>query len=161
MLIDHPWARLLAPSQMVEIHEVFSKFGEHKLCPESALGVGRAPAYHVSRQSGLPLLGFSCERPALRADRDGNGSIEAKELSSVMRRLGLTHNAEHVQEMLDAVDLDHNGKVSEDETRKPWHRALPSLGRAALSLNRRDEPSLVPWSSPAAHSGPRHADRVF
>eukprot|EP00962_Isochrysis_galbana_P014831 scaffold4245_cov140-Isochrysis_galbana.AAC.1 len=48
MLINHPWARLLAPSQMVEIHEVFSKFGEHKLCADSALGVGRAPAYHVS-----------------------------------------------------------------------------------------------------------------
>jgi hypothetical protein len=36
MLIDHPWARLLAPSQLVEIHEVFSKFGEPESCASLA-----------------------------------------------------------------------------------------------------------------------------
>jgi hypothetical protein len=114
MLIDHPWARLLAPSQLVEIHEVFCKFGKPKLRSESAAGVEGARAFHAPGQSALylPLYGFSSERLALRADGDGNGSIEARELSSVMRRLGLSHDVEHVQEMLDAVDLDHSGKVS-------------------------------------------------
>mmetsp|Transcript_3511 Transcript_3511/g.10816 ORF Transcript_3511/g.10816 Transcript_3511/m.10816 type:complete len:245 (-) Transcript_3511:122-856(-) len=70
VLLEHPWAQLLAPSQLLEIHEVFNGF-----------------------------------------DRDGNGHIEAKELSSVMRRLGLSHQIEHVQDMLDAIDLDHNGKI--------------------------------------------------
>ncbi|EOD05186.1 hypothetical protein EMIHUDRAFT_60777, partial [Emiliania huxleyi CCMP1516] len=44
-------------------------------------------------------------------DRDGNGHIEARELSSVMRRLGLKASTEGTTQMMDAADVDGNGQI--------------------------------------------------
>lgn len=128
----HPWARMLAPSQLVEIHEVFSKFGaraaamfppfrgpDFRQCRAAVWGTSQRAG---SRESALvthaaATRATSTPSPALTlrlpfsADRDGDGHIEANELASVMRRLGLMTDADNVQQMLDAVDLDHNGKV--------------------------------------------------
>eukprot|EP00967_Tisochrysis_lutea_P041067 scaffold49349_cov33-Tisochrysis_lutea.AAC.1 len=36
VLLEHPWAQLLAPSQLLEIHEVFNGFGEAHHCERTA-----------------------------------------------------------------------------------------------------------------------------
>ncbi|XP_078437444.1 uncharacterized protein LOC144708023 [Wolffia australiana] len=44
-------------------------------------------------------------------DKDGDGSITLDELTSVIRSLGNVVNQDEIQEMIDEVDVDHNGTV--------------------------------------------------
>ena len=49
--------------------------------------------------------------PCVSADRDGDGHIEAKELSIVMRIMGMEPSEQQLQELVESVDNDGNGKV--------------------------------------------------
>ena len=44
-------------------------------------------------------------------DKDGDGTIDIKELGAVMRSLGKNPNKEELQEMIDEVDADGNGAI--------------------------------------------------
>jgi Ca2+-binding EF-hand superfamily protein len=47
----------------------------------------------------------------LAADRDGDGHIEPKEISTIMRCVGTPISDEKARELIDSVDQDKNGKV--------------------------------------------------
>ena len=55
------------------------------------------------------------------ADRDGDGHIEAKEISAVMTNLGMEKSIEECQYLIDDVDKDQNGKVKPAD---PWRSFL-------------------------------------
>jgi Ca2+-binding EF-hand superfamily protein len=44
-------------------------------------------------------------------DKDGNGSIEMKELQYVLKRLGVEPTTQEVKEMLDMIDTDRSGTI--------------------------------------------------
>ena len=44
-------------------------------------------------------------------DRDGDGTIDASELETVMNSLGIKPNATEIAEMIEKVDLDANGSI--------------------------------------------------
>jgi len=48
-------------------------------------------------------------------DKDGNGTITAKELGAVMRGLGQNPSEEEIRTMIDEVDTDCNGSIEFDE----------------------------------------------
>ncbi|XP_071079016.1 uncharacterized protein [Haliotis cracherodii] len=48
-------------------------------------------------------------------DKDGDGTIDAKELGTVMRSLGQNPNDEELQEILEEVDADGNGYIDFEE----------------------------------------------
>lgn len=79
------------------------------------------------------------------ADRDGNGHIEARELSSVMRRLGLKASTEGTTQMMDAADVDGNGQVS-------CCPALPLKEPAVLTATRVATAPSAPITSPPPSS---------
>lgn len=48
-------------------------------------------------------------------DRDGDGHIEAKEISRVMKNLGCPQSDEKIKELIQLVDQDGNDKIEFDE----------------------------------------------
>ena len=50
-------------------------------------------------------------RPCATVDRDGDGHIEAKELATVMRIMGMEPTEQQLQDLITSVDIDGNGKV--------------------------------------------------
>eukprot|EP00904_Undaria_pinnatifida_P006214 jgi/Undpi1/2722/HiC_scaffold_14.g06100.m1 len=48
-------------------------------------------------------------------DQDRNGSIDNKELATVLRSLGYTPTPAQLQKLMDKVDLDRSGGISFDE----------------------------------------------
>merc|ERR1712070_147364 len=48
-------------------------------------------------------------------DRDGDGHIEAKELATVMRIMGMEPSEEQLQNLIKSVDVDGNGKIELEE----------------------------------------------
>lgn len=46
-----------------------------------------------------------------RFDRDGDGHIEAKELATVMRIMGMNPTSEEMTTLIESVDVDGNGKI--------------------------------------------------
>ncbi|KAK2071519.1 hypothetical protein P8C59_005935 [Phyllachora maydis] len=48
-------------------------------------------------------------------DKDKSGDITAEELGTVMRSLGINASASELQDMVNEVDTDKNGKISFDE----------------------------------------------
>lgn len=48
-------------------------------------------------------------------DRDGDGHIEAKELATVMRIMGMEPSDQQLQELIKSVDVDGNGKIELEE----------------------------------------------
>ena len=49
--------------------------------------------------------------PCVSADRDGDGHIEAKELATVMRIMGMEPTSEQLQSLVESIDVDGNGKI--------------------------------------------------
>ena len=49
--------------------------------------------------------------PCVPADRDGDGHIEAKELATVMRIMGMNPTSEEMTTLIESVDVDGNGKI--------------------------------------------------
>jgi|LauGreDrversion2_3_1035106.scaffolds.fasta_scaffold130446_1 Ca2+-binding EF-hand superfamily protein len=49
------------------------------------------------------------------ADRDGNGSISAKELTSILKRSGQVVTLELVMKKMSEADLDGSGAIDYDE----------------------------------------------
>lgn len=45
-------------------------------------------------------------------DKDGDGTITAKELGIVMRQLGLNPSEDEIHEMIQEVDEDGNGEIN-------------------------------------------------
>jgi calmodulin len=45
-------------------------------------------------------------------DKDGDGTITAKELGIVMRQLGLNPTEDEIHEMINEVDEDGNGEIN-------------------------------------------------
>ena len=43
-------------------------------------------------------------------DRDGDGSVTVEELGTVMRSLGQDPTEEQIQDMINDVDVDRNGR---------------------------------------------------
>jgi len=50
-----------------------------------------------------------------RFDRDGDGHIEAKELATVMRIMGMEPTSEQLQSLVESIDVDGNGKIELEE----------------------------------------------
>ena len=50
-----------------------------------------------------------------RFDRDGNGTIEAKELEIIMNQMGSKPTAEQIADMIQAADADASGTIDYDE----------------------------------------------
>lgn len=78
------------------------------------------PIYHIKPDNPwLPLLTRSqiveIHANFKRFDRDGDGHIEAKEISAVMTNLGMEKSIEECQYLIDDVDKDQNGKIEFDE----------------------------------------------
>ena len=48
-------------------------------------------------------------------DKDGDGTIDSDELSSVLQVLGMSPNKEELEILLNSVDADHNGVIDLDE----------------------------------------------
>jgi len=48
-------------------------------------------------------------------DKNGNGKVEPQEILQVMNRIGLNPTREQVIEILEQIDLDHNGQVEFSE----------------------------------------------
>lgn len=55
-----------------------------------------------------------------RFDRDRSGSIEARELGSLLEALGKDPDDDDLRALLARFDTDHNGKISFDELRLWW-----------------------------------------
>lgn len=49
--------------------------------------------------------------PCVPADRDGDGHIEAKELGTVMRIMGMEPTSEQLNTLVESIDVDGNGKI--------------------------------------------------
>lgn len=45
-------------------------------------------------------------------DKDGDGTISAKELGIVMKQLGLNPTEDEIMEMMNEVDEDGNGEIN-------------------------------------------------
>ncbi|XP_071079017.1 uncharacterized protein [Haliotis cracherodii] len=67
----------------------------------------------------VTTLAQTCNKDYSRAfrlfDKDGDGTIDAKELGTVMRSLGQNPNDEELQEILEEVDADGNGYIDFEE----------------------------------------------
>ena len=53
--------------------------------------------------------------PVLDTDRDNDGHIEEKELSTVMRIMGMEPSDAQLRELIKSVDFDNNGKIEFEE----------------------------------------------
>ena len=72
-------------------------------------------------------------REAFQAfDKDGSGSITAKELGTVMRSLGQNLNESEIKEIIDEVDEDKNGTID-------FHEFLSLMARKMKILDKEDE----------------------
>ena len=56
-----------------------------------------------------------CRESFKMFDKDGDGTITAKELGIVMRQLGLSPTDGELQEMIQEVDEDGNGEINFSE----------------------------------------------
>mgnify|MGYP006136178237 CR=1 FL=1 len=166
---DNPLVHSLSTAQLLEIHEAFSKFGAHPASTadlraagytegaEAEVLVGSDRSDSCGTRSpqpcaeGRPWTEWWALQPPTRwlaspvVDRDGDGHIEAKELATVMRIMGMEPSDQQLQELIKSVDVDGNGKVSRDS-------------RAVLSSRPPAFPHrlpLVPCSRGACASCPR------
>lgn len=48
-------------------------------------------------------------------DKDGSNSIDANEMRSAMRALGVKMNKQQIKELMDEIDVDGNGSLDFDE----------------------------------------------
>ena len=69
----------------------------------------------------------------VRADRDGDGHIEHKELAVVMRIMGMQPSKQQLDDLIKSVDRDGNGKVGPTSRTPPPARLSP---HRAASLRR-------------------------
>ena len=53
-------------------------------------------------------------------DRDGSGSIDRAELARLLEALGQNESEEELAIALDAIDLNHSGRISWDEFKAWW-----------------------------------------
>ena len=53
-------------------------------------------------------------------DRDGSGSIDRAELARLLEALGQNESEEELSIALDAIDLNHSGRISWDEFKAWW-----------------------------------------
>jgi len=112
---QNPWLSLLSPSQLVEIHSSFKKFG---VC-ETPRWAG-AQQVHCRRPPPL-LASRRCHRALTRswsvlaADKDGDGHIEPKEIKRVMHDVGVKISTKEITDLIASVDKDGNGMIEFDE----------------------------------------------
>ena len=84
----------------------------------TVLGAEQQLLWHGTCGQGRPGIGRWASQPPTRGmpplfvDRDGDGHIEAKELATVMRIMGMAPSDQQLQELITSVDVDGNGKVS-------------------------------------------------
>ena len=109
-----------------------------------------------------------------RFDRDGNGTIEAKELEIIMNQMGSKPTAEQIADMIQAADADASGTIDYDEFLTMMAKRLivangkeelemafrraPPRARAAATPG--EGPSGARPAHPVTHSLPR-ARRLF
>jgi len=68
-------------------------------------------------------------------DKNGNGRVEPQEIVSVMNRLGLHPSREQVIDIINAIDLDHNGQVEFSEFAAVMaRRLLEQEGQAEIAM---------------------------
>jgi calmodulin len=53
-------------------------------------------------------------------DHDKNGTMEARELASLLTTLGGDSGADELDAAIEALDVDHNGKIDFDEFVAWW-----------------------------------------
>ena len=71
------------------------------------------PSARVAREADA--RGLALAVALVRADRDGDGHIEPKELARVMSDLGCPQTKERIAEIIQGVDTDGNGMIEFDE----------------------------------------------
>jgi|TARA_B110001469_G_C9413112_1_gene211291 hypothetical protein len=93
--------------------------------------------------------------PCVSADRDGDGHIEAKELGTVMRIMGMEPTSEQLQSLVESIDIDGNGKIELEEFANMMARQMllrdGKVGRASSS------PHLTSPTSPSGGGAPFRA----
>ena len=65
---------------------------------------------HYINLSKTVILISEFRQAFLMFDRDGDGSVTVEELGTVMRSLGQDPTEEQIQDMINDVDVDRNGR---------------------------------------------------
>uniref|UniRef100_A0A7S4BUH8 EF-hand domain-containing protein n=1 Tax=Chrysotila carterae TaxID=13221 RepID=A0A7S4BUH8_CHRCT len=81
------------------------------LCPALPVAVEKIIAEHPWAGLLTPTQFLEIKTAFYKFDSDYDGHIDASELMSVMRSCGLLPTPENVIELLDSVDIDHNGVI--------------------------------------------------
>ena len=88
--------------------------------------------------------------PCVPADRDGDGHIEAKELATVMRIMGMNPTSEEMTTLIESVDVDGNGKIELPEFANMMARQMLTRdGRVRRAAACRGCSSASTWSGGA------------
>ena len=84
--------------------------------------------------------------PCVPADRDGDGHIEAKELETVMRIMGMNPTSEEMTTLIESVDVDGNGKIELPEFANMMARQMLTRdGRVRRAAACSSPHPLAPW----------------
>ena len=93
--------------------------------------------------------------PCVPADRDGDGHIEAKELETVMRIMGMNRTAEEMTSLIESVDVDGNGKIELPEFANMMARQMLTRdGRVRRAAACSSPHPLAPWRGPFFRAPP-------
>ena len=99
------------------------------------------PSARVAREADA--RGLALAVALVRADRDGDGHIEPKELARVMSDLGCPQTKERIAEIIQGVDTDGNGMIEFDEFIGIMAtRMLKSDGAGAVSYTHLTLPTI-------------------
>ncbi|GMS96880.1 hypothetical protein PENTCL1PPCAC_19055, partial [Pristionchus entomophagus] len=109
-----PIAPVAATGHIVHLVGVFQINGHGQLCPATGREMHRQ---HTSTSASSEVDEFTQEELQEFAqafkmfDKDGNGTMNIKELGVAMRTLGLNPTEEELLNMVNEYDIDGNGKI--------------------------------------------------